>query len=65
MDTEYAIYILSIFILLYMYVTVIWFLFIWIMIIWITNVHLEFIYHKKDNFVTVCDPAVVKPIIDL
>ena len=35
------------------------------MIIWITVVHLEFIYHKKDNFMTVCDPVVVKPIIDL
>ena len=35
------------------------------MIIWITVVHLKFIYNKKDNFMTVCDPVVVKPIIDL
>ena len=35
------------------------------MIIWITVVHLEFIYHKKENFMTICDPVVVKPIIDL
>ena len=50
---------------LYMYLTAIWFLFISIMIIWITVVHLEFIYHKKENFMTVCDLVVVKPTIDL
>ena len=34
------------------------------MIIWIIVIHFEFIYHKKENFMTVCDPVVVESIID-